>query len=93
MAIAEQIEGLLEPQALAAGVLEATEEGVSCGVGNGPIRANAGVGGRVGGARSGLGSRYRGSTVIGVGVLSEDVEWMCMALNAFFVGVGVVGDA
>lgn len=56
IAIAELIDGRLELQALTAGVLEATEEGVMFGVGRGPIRANAGVGG----ARSGLGSRKRG---------------------------------
>ena len=53
MAMAELIDGRRELQALAAGVLKATEEGVNCGVGRGPMRARAGVGG----ARSGLGSR------------------------------------
>jgi len=66
IAIAELIEGRREPQALTAGVLAATDDGVSCGVGSGPIRANAGVGGAI----SGLGSKNRGSTVKGVGVPS-----------------------
>ena len=66
MAMAEDIDGRREPQALTAGVLEATDDGVSCGVGSGPNRAKAGVGG----AMSGFGSRNRGSTVSGVGVLS-----------------------
>lgn len=66
MAIAEQIEGRREPQALTAGVLAATDDGVSCGVGRGPMRANAGVGGAI----SGLGSKNLGSTVSGVGVPS-----------------------
>ena len=64
--MAEQIDGRREPQALTAGVFEATDDGVNCGVGNGPIRANAGVGG----AMSGLGSKNRGRIVNGVGVLS-----------------------
>lgn len=66
MAMAEQIGGRRDPQALTAGVLAATDDGVSCGVGSGPKRANAGVGGAI----SGLGSRNRGSTVSGVGVPS-----------------------
>ena len=89
MAIAEQIDGRLEPQVLTAGVLEVTDDGVSCGVGRGPILANAGVGG----ARSGFGSKNRGRTVIGVGVVSCEVESRCMALRPFLVGVGVVGVA
>lgn len=66
IAMAEQIEGRREPQALTAGVLAATDDGVSCGVGSGPMRAKAGVGG----AMSGLGSKNRGSIVFGVGVPS-----------------------
>ena len=77
-----------EPQALTAGVLEATDDGVHCGVGNGPMRANAGVGG----ARSGFGSKNRGNTVSAVGVLSCDVESICITLSALLGGVGVVGD-
>ena len=64
--MAEAIDGRREPQTLAAGVLAATEDGVICGVGSGPMRASAGVGGR----RSGFGSRKRGTTVAGVGVVS-----------------------
>lgn len=90
IAIAEHMDDRREPQALTAGVLEATDDGVSCGVGSGPIRANAGVGGAI----SGLGSRNRGGrTVNGVGVLSCDVESSCIALNPNFGGVGVVGEA
>ena len=66
VAIAEHIDGRRELQALTAGVPEATDEGVSCGVGRGPMRANGGVGG----TRSGFGSRKRGITVSGVGVPS-----------------------
>lgn len=66
IAQAEQMEGRRELQALTAGVFEATDEGVMLGVGRGPMRARAGVGGWM----SGLGSRKRGRTVDGVGVLS-----------------------
>jgi hypothetical protein len=45
MPMAEHMEGRREPQTLTAGVLEATDDGVICGVGNGPRRASAGVGG------------------------------------------------
>ena len=62
--IAEHMDGRLE---LTAGVLDATDAGVSCGVGKGPIRASGGVGGSI----SGLDSKNRGGrTVNGVGVLS-----------------------
>jgi hypothetical protein len=67
--MAEQMEGLRVPLALTAGVLEAIDEtdGVICGVGNGPIRASAGVGG----AMLGLGSKKRGGKIeAGVGVVS-----------------------
>lgn len=87
---AENMEGRREPQTLAAGVLEATDDGVICGVGNGPILTNAGVGGW----RSGFGSKKRGGIVSGVGVPSCEVESMRIRLNALVVGVGVaVGDA
>lgn len=66
MRIAEHIDGRLEPQTLIAGVLTAMEDGEMSGVGRGPMRCNGGVGGR----KSGFGSRKRGSTVRGVGVLS-----------------------
>jgi len=91
IAMAEHIDidGRRELQTLAAGVLEAMDAGVICGVGSGPMRARAGVGG----ARSGFGSRKRGSTVRGVGVPSCDVESMCIGLSALLGGVGVVGDA
>jgi hypothetical protein len=69
-AIAEQIDGRRDPQTLAAGVFEATVEGVICGVGSGPMRANAGVGG----SKSGFGSRKRGNTVEGVGVVSSELD-------------------
>lgn len=86
---AEHIDGRREPQTLAAGVLEAIDDGVICGVGNGPILAKAGVGGW----RSGFGSKNRGSTVRGVGVPSYEVESMRVRWNELFVGVGVViGD-
>ena len=84
--MAELMEGRRELQALTAGVLEATDDGVICGVGKGPKRTKAGVGG----ASSGLGSKNRGSAVAGVGVLSFDS--MRIELSAFLVGVGVVGD-
>jgi hypothetical protein len=60
------MEGLRVPLALTAGVLEAIDEtdGVICGVGKGPIRASAGVGG----AMLGLGSKKRGGKIeAGVG--------------------------
>jgi len=87
-AIAEHMDGRREPQTLAAGVFEATDDGVNCGVGNGPMRARAGVGG----ARSGFGSKYGGRTVRGVGVLSFDVEATRIGFNALRIGVGVVGE-
>lgn len=61
-----------EPYTLAAGVLEAIEVGVIWGVGNGPMRDRAGVGGRT----LGVGSRKRGSTVAGVGVVSGEGQVM-----------------
>ena len=67
--MAEQMEGLRVPLALTAGVLEAIDEtdGVICGVGKGPMRASAGVGG----AMLGLGSKKRGGKIeAGVGVVS-----------------------
>lgn len=85
--IAEDMEGRLELQALAAGVDEATDDGVSCGVGRGPMRASAGVGG----AMLVFGSKKRGKTVLGVGVVSFEVESICMAFIGLFVGVGVDG--
>lgn len=87
MAMAEHMEGRRELQALAAGVLEPTVDGVICGVGNGPMRMSAGVGG----ARVGMGSKKRGSTVAGVGVLSDEVETSRMGSRVLFVGVGVSG--
>lgn len=88
-AIAEHIDGRRDPQALTAGVLEATEDGVSCGVGSGPIRANRGVGGAI----SGFGSKNRGGIVEGVGVLSCDCDSSRFAiLSVGRAGVGVVGD-
>lgn len=66
-AIAEEMDGRREPHALAAGVDEAVVEGVSWGVGKGPMRASAGVGG----AMLGLGSKKRGGQMFaGVGVVS-----------------------
>lgn len=64
--MAEPIDGRRELQVLTAGVFEAKVDGVNCGVGSGPMRASAGVGG----ARSGFGSKKRGTTVRGVGVPS-----------------------
>lgn len=87
--MAEPIDGLRELQTLTAGVFEPTVDGVSCGVGKGPIRARAGVGG----AMSGFGSKNRGTTVKGVGVPSWDVESSFMALKEARGGVGVVGEA
>jgi hypothetical protein len=87
MAMAEQIDGRREPQALTAGVFEATDDGVSCGVGSGPMRGSAG------GSISGLGSKKRGSKAIGVGVVSDDIDSNCIAFEVAVVGVGVVGDA
>lgn len=89
MAMAEHIDGRRESQTLAAGVLEVIDDGVICGVGSGPIRARAGVGG----PRSGFGSRKRGSTVSGVGVLSCDVDALGTGLCAFIEGAGVAGEA
>jgi hypothetical protein len=89
MAMAEHIDGTdgrRDPQALTAGVLEATVDGVSCGVGNGPMRGSAG------GSMSSFGSRNLGSTVVGVGVLSCDIDSSCITRETCFVGVGVVGD-
>ena len=68
-AIAEHMDGRRVPLALTAGVLEAMDEtdGVICGVGKGPMRARAGVGG----AMLGLGSKKRGGKIeAGVGVVS-----------------------
>lgn len=65
-AIAEQMDGRREPYTLTAGVFDATDDGVRFGVGSGPMRARAGVGGWI----SGFGSKNRGSTVVGVGVPS-----------------------
>ena len=88
-AIAELIDGRRELQTLTAGVLEATDDGVNCGVGRGPMRARAGVGG----ARSGFGSKKRGITVKGVGVPSSDVVSSFIALREDLGGdVGVVGE-
>lgn len=70
VAIAEHIDGRRESKTLAAGVLRPTDDGVMFGVGNGPRRANPGVGG----ASSGFGSKNRGRIVVGVGVLSCEVE-------------------
>jgi len=89
MAIAELMDGRRELQALTAGVLEATEDGVISGVGKGPKRAKAGVGG----AMSGFGSKKRGKTVNGVGVFCCDVESMFIGFTALLGGVGVIGDA
>lgn len=82
---------LRDPQALAAGMLVAVDCGVMLGVGSGPIRANVGIGG----STLGLGSRYRGSTVAGVGVFSCEVESMGRSVSVLWIdaGVGVVGDA
>lgn len=81
-AMAEDIDGRRKPQRLAAGVSEATEEGVKFGVGRGSMR----------GARSGLGSRNRGNASDGVGVLSCDVEASRMGLGVCFEAVGVAGE-
>lgn len=86
-AMAEHIEGRRGPQALTAGVLEAIDEidGVSCGVGKGPMRASAGVGG----AMFGLGSRKRGGMMdAGVGVVSCEVLSTFMALTGDLVRGG-----
>lgn len=89
IAIAEHIDGRLEVQVLAAGVLDATEDGVSCGVGRGPILARAGG---LGGSIPDLGSMKRGRAVVGVGVLSWEVDMRSTTFSADLVGVGVVGD-
>jgi hypothetical protein len=68
--MAEHMDGRLEPQVLTAGVPEATDDGVMTGVGRGPIRASAGVGGQ----RFGEGSRKRGNAAKGVGLLSCEVD-------------------
>ena len=85
--MAEHIDGRREAHTLAAGVLGATVDGVMFGVGSGPMRARAGVGGWI----SGLGSKNGGRIVEGVGVHSCDAESICVCPR-FFVGVGVVGD-
>ena len=75
------------PLALTAGVLEAIDEtdGVICGVGKGPMRASAGVGG----AMLGLGSKKRGGKIeAGVGVVSWELLSTLNALSADFVCVG-----
>lgn len=77
----------LVPEALTAGVLEAIDEtdGVICGVGKGPMRASAGVGG----AMFGLGSRKRGGKIVaGVGVVSCEVLSTPAALIADFACTG-----
>lgn len=79
--IAEHMDGRRELHALAAGVNVATDVGVSCGVGRGPMRASAGVGG----AMLAPGS-IRGSAV-GVGVLSCEVESTCIASSGLLLGV------
>ena len=82
-AIAEHMDGRRMPEALTAGVLEAIDgtDGVICGVGKGPIRASAGVGG----AMFGLGSRKRGGKIVaGVGVVSCEVLSIPTALIAGF---------
>lgn len=86
-AMAEHIDGLRAPYTHTAGVFDAIDDGVRFGVGRGPILANAGVGG----PNSGVGSRYRGRMVDGVGVLSIEVDSMGARLNMLFVGVGVAG--
>jgi len=80
----DDIRALIPPTA---GVFDATEDGVMFGVGRGPILARAGVGG----PSSGVGSRYRGKMVDGVGVLSIDFESIGARLNTLFIGVGVTG--
>lgn len=78
MAMAEDMEGRRDPHALTAGVLAATDDGVICGVGNGPKRAKAGVGGAI----VGLGSKKRGGQILaGVGVVSCELESNAMALS------------
>lgn len=75
------MDGRRVPEALTAGVPEAIDEteGVICGVGKGPMRASAGVGG----AMFGLGSRKRGGKIVaGVGVLSCEVLSTTIALIA-----------
>ena len=74
-----------EPQTLTAGVLEPTVEGVICGVGRGPIRAKAGVGGAI----SVRGSRKRGNIAKDVGVLSCEVDCVSIGLRMVFVDVDV----
>jgi len=89
MAIAEDIEVRREPHTLTAGVLEAIDDGVITGVGRGPMRAKAGVGGAI----VGRGSRKRGGQMAaGVGVVSWEPESSAMALSWLFDGVGVVGE-
>lgn len=85
------MEDLRDPQTLAAGVPVAIDCGVMLGVGSGPKRANVGIGG----STLGLGSRYRGNTVAGVGVVSCDVESIGRSVSVLWIdaGVGVVGDA
>lgn len=86
MAIAEQIDGRRDTasRTLTAGVFEATDDGVSCGVGSGPWRARAGVGGAP--------ISTRGSKTFGKarGVLSLDSD--SRAAKEFLVGVGVAGE-
>jgi hypothetical protein len=70
-----------------AGVLEAMDEtdGVICGVGKGPMRASAGVGGAI----VGLGSKKRGGKIdAGVGVVSCELLSTLRALIGDLVCVG-----
>jgi hypothetical protein len=83
--MAEDMDGRRELQTLAAGVFEAHVFGVICGVGRQRDRTRAGVGGRT----SVFGSRKRGSTVEGVGVLSCEVVQKSNISLASLTGVGV----
>lgn len=85
--MAEDMDDIRPLKPPTAGVFDATEDGVMFGVGSGPILARAGVGG----PSSGVGSRYRGKMVDGVGVFSSDVESIGARLNTLFIGVGVAG--
>jgi hypothetical protein len=83
--MAEDMDSRRELQTLAAGVFEAHVLGVICGVGRQRERTRAGVGGRT----SVFGSKKRGNTVEGVGVLSCEVVPKSNELLISLTGLGV----
>jgi len=79
------MDGRRELQTLAAGVFAAFVDGVICGVGRHRRRTRSGVGGNT----SVFGSKKRGRTVEGVGVLSCEVEPKSNGSLLSLTGLGV----